>query len=597
MPEEKPDVVEVEHEEFVARAVIENARNMARFSIGQTPSPNFASERVTDLEVARYLSGVEVDDKSLAQKIKEALDRNLADPDGAFQVASVAVAKAEAAKEVASPKQKGFFERVSDKVAKEAGKLIASKSGKRGLAVVSGLSLATTACGQVAQGAESSRPIDLETPTQAAREVFTPTTEAPPTPEATSIPTTEPTPTPTPTPALFEYNFQVGEAGQVPEELRDLISGEVVLNRSEDAGGNISLEEVRREGYTPLVGEGDVLSVEVGEVAFLPFPSELSGYAYSAENSGSGFAAYVDQQGEVRMKMLTTLPVTEDANYVVTFSSNRWGGRGDIYGLILNSAGDIVSRIDIAFTESEELESTIVNGEVRIYIDGERMILEDGKFVRPKAGYSRGLELSALPPELTTEISPEQIRNLRFMDSQGNPLPYGYLGEEEYLTGEGEVGLEILRFHAIFRGRIPDAALPGLPPEALEYSDYYLIEIPQERLDSTTEQYVRTGESQFIIMVSMNDRLAAEIEVYWMSNNQIDFSQLPIPRYTQRPQVGEVFRRMPPGTSIIVGIQNVPNTPEYEWLRDFLLSQEQAIPVETDGWFIPETLFLPGNLR
>jgi hypothetical protein len=170
MPEEKPEIVEVEHEEFVARALIENARNMARYSIGQTPPPNFASERATDMEVARYLSGVEVDDKNLAQDIKEALDRNLADPDGAFQATSLAVGKAIAAEEVASPKERRFLKRVSDKVTKETGQFIASKSGKKGLAVVSGLSLVATACsGNL--GGILARPVDIETPTPVATEV------------------------------------------------------------------------------------------------------------------------------------------------------------------------------------------------------------------------------------------------------------------------------------------------------------------------------------------------------------------------------------------------------------------------------------------
>ena len=210
-------------EKFVAAAIIGNARNMARFSIGQTPPPNFDLERATDLEVARHLSDVQVDDKSLAQNIKEALDRNLTDPDGAFQAASLTVAKAiaTATEEVVLPNERGFFKRVSDKVVKEMGQLIASKSGKKGLAVVSGLSLVATACGQVAQGAEPSRPIDLETPTAVATEVR---------PTSTPFSPVPPTEIATPTPEVVRDEWQVSADGLILYNEAELYGGMFTMN-------------------------------------------------------------------------------------------------------------------------------------------------------------------------------------------------------------------------------------------------------------------------------------------------------------------------------------------------------------------------------
>ena len=209
-------------ERFVAEAIIGNARNMARYSIGQTPPPDFDLERATDLEVARYLSGVEVDDKSLAQEIKEALDKNLADTDGAFQATSLAVGKAIAAEEAASPKERRFLKRVSDKVAKEIGQLIASKSGKRGLAAAAGVSLIATACSNLGSGVLPI-PIDIESPTPRATEVR---------PTSTPFLPVPPTETPTPTEIPVRDEYQVSADGRIFYNEATLAEGLFTINET-----------------------------------------------------------------------------------------------------------------------------------------------------------------------------------------------------------------------------------------------------------------------------------------------------------------------------------------------------------------------------
>ncbi|MFZ5932522.1 MAG: hypothetical protein ACOYT7_00330 [Patescibacteria group bacterium] len=187
MAETTPDVEakEASPEEFAA-LLLENARNMARYSIGETPPPDFSPEGATDLEVAKYLSRVEVDDTKLSKQIKEALDKNLTNPDTIFQAGSLVIAKAEAPKEIATPPQKARLEKLSQKIASKTSKLLDSGLSRRAFlkAAPTLLSVLATSCGVV--DTQANVPLPTEpSPVRTEAPVSTPVEAV----EATQIPT------------------------------------------------------------------------------------------------------------------------------------------------------------------------------------------------------------------------------------------------------------------------------------------------------------------------------------------------------------------------------------------------------------------------
>ncbi|MFZ5932764.1 MAG: hypothetical protein ACOYT7_01675 [Patescibacteria group bacterium] len=184
MAEVKPEEIEVSHEEFVAWT-LENARNMARYSIGETPPPDFALEKASDLEIARYLAQVEVDDSKLSKQIKEALDKNLTDPDTIFQAGSLVIAKSEAAREVASPPHKTRLENLSQKIASQIPKLLDSSTSRRAFlkAAPALLSVLATACGIADTLRNLPWLVEYTYPTPEGTEVVQPTETSTPTPE------------------------------------------------------------------------------------------------------------------------------------------------------------------------------------------------------------------------------------------------------------------------------------------------------------------------------------------------------------------------------------------------------------------------------
>ncbi|HLE49177.1 MAG TPA: hypothetical protein VI819_04085, partial [Patescibacteria group bacterium] len=141
------------------------------------------------------------------------------------------------------------------------------------------------------------------TPTSAA--TLTPSATVTRTPAPSSTSTQTPTPSPTPLPVFirgeFEYDFQ---SGVVPAELVAGGLGEVTFGVAKSAGGEISTEGMKSQNIIPLVKDSATLNAVSGNVVFLPFPEKMltedgQEVSYSVDQSGQGWAAYIDANGNL----------------------------------------------------------------------------------------------------------------------------------------------------------------------------------------------------------------------------------------------------------------------------------------------------------
>ena len=182
---ETPILSEKETQRFLSAAIDSTSGVMARYSLAQTPLPDF--NKGIDEEVAEFLAQVEVDDKVLSARVQGGLERNISE-DALFEAASLTLAKAKLAAEEARGKNKSILERFGDKILDKASEAIAKVGGKRALAATSGIALMATAC--------SARVTPAITPEVATPQAVATETIAAPTPTVEPTPTTEPSPTP-----------------------------------------------------------------------------------------------------------------------------------------------------------------------------------------------------------------------------------------------------------------------------------------------------------------------------------------------------------------------------------------------------------------
>ncbi|HJX59399.1 MAG TPA: hypothetical protein VJ481_02485 [Patescibacteria group bacterium] len=464
-----------------------------------------------------------------------------------------------------------------------------SKIASKTFRVVAGASLVATMVSACARSVETAN-IPPET-LPIATEVF-PTSELTPVP--TEIPSATPEIVPTIIAAQFEYDFDSERPGYIPAELAETgITGEVVFNEARSAGGTIVTEVAKDEGFVPLAVEGGILSAEGGSATFLPHPAEmlyensqgvLQSLRFSQEDSGQGYAAYVDESGIVKLRMLTVLPTPPEGDYMAAVSYDQ-EDRGVVYALRMGSTGRITERTPIVFAEDGQIQTDLVDGRLRIFIDGQRMLMTEGNFETPERGLiGYPIDLGRIP-ELTSPLSPEQTDSMRFVGSDGRALAYGVFNVE---TSDG---WGIWELHGIFRGEIPAELFPE------EYQagvDGFLFEIPTERWDAQSGRFVRAGESQFIIINSLRDPTSEPVEVYFLDGN--DVGQNPPARMISRPEVTETLRGVTPGSSVIIGKQFIYD-PTMAGYNDYdsatIPLLEDGVPtVNTYDGITPSTLYL-----
>ena len=456
--------------------------------------------------------------------------------------------------EITKPRTE-FWQGMSENLRGAAAYLKAEKSkiASKTFRAVAGASLVATmvsSCGPIAR---AEGPGSL-TPTEAvATEVFTPT------PEITPTPTVEPNPTVVP--GQFEYDFQPDRPDYIPAAIAGAGgTGEIGFNVAESGSGEIPTETIKEEGYVPLVVEEGVLSAEVGGVTFLPYPERmlyenesgvLEELRFSLEDSGPGYAAYIDSAGVVRQKMLTLIPNPEAGTLVAAVSFNEQD-RGTVYVLGLSETGSIVTRVRLVFDPDTEIRTSIVNGGARVYLDGERVLIRDNEF-RPaqRVGLvgTAFIELGDIPEELTAPLSPETVSDLRLRDSEGHLIPYGHFNGSEFGLFTPEF---VARFHARIRGVVPAELLTRRGTTPIEF---FLLEIPVEEVDPETGNLEETGMSQFIIQGIPTHPMTSPFTIYWPPEGTLDSSLMRHASGITGSDMAALLRTLPQGTSIIIGEQ------------------------------------------
>ena len=559
-PAEKERALEGEAaRQFVQDGIDSYSVAIARYSLVPTPTPDWRKAVGKEDEIAEFLSEIRIDDETLAARVGN-LSQNPS-PELVAEAASVTIAQAKLRIEEAPPKVKTSLEKFSDRILEKTGNFIAGRGGKKALAATL-IPVLAAACSSPANAVTQPRPIDTQE--SVATEVFTPT------PEITPTPTLEPTPTVVA--GQFEYDFQPDQPGYIPAELAGAGgTGKIVFNIAESAGGEISTDTIKEQGYVPLVVEGRVLSAEVGNASFLPYPEtmlfenesgQLEELTFSLEHSGPGYAAYIDSEGAIRQRMLTLIPTPESGTLVAAVSFNEQD-RGTVYVLGLSDSGSIMQRVSLVFDADTEIRAGTINGNIAVYINGERISLGNREFeTLPQTGIigSLWLEMADMPEEMATPLSTEQVRPFRFTDTQGNPLPYGIYNIPVEPT-PGHPGL-IVEFHVRLLGRIPPEAVaiqPGVDTE------FFLFDIPIEMRDLSTGELVETGERQFGIFPIFTNPLNYPPTVAIVETNNID--SVGIWRRIPPLDLVHLYENLPMGSSIIVG---------------FGFHQEHSIPIEED---------------
>jgi len=289
-------------------------------------------------------------------------------------------------------------------------------------------------------------------------------------------------PIPTTVPGDFEYDFDPTRPGYIPAELAGAGGlGEIIFNSSVSGGGEIITDVMKEEGLVPLVAEGAVLSAESGHAVFLPYPERMSyetpeevleELTFSQEDSSIGIAAYVDADGVVRQRMLIQIPTPTEGEYIAGISYNS-EDLGTVYLLRLATDGNILERARLVFSADTDISIQQAEGRVRLFINGERVVLQNGefeRFVRQVGVISiRDYYAQGITQEMREPLGQDRVRRIYYED--GTTIPFGYLSQykEEHSTRLGEVSIEY--FSGVVRGWIPE-----------ESGDHYrgslVVEIP-----------------------------------------------------------------------------------------------------------------------
>jgi hypothetical protein len=401
-----------------------------------------------------------------------------------------------------------------------------------------------------------------------------------PTDPAEDTPSPEPTSVPTSIPGEFEYDFDSNRPGDIPGELEGAGgTQEVVFSIAESSNGSINTDILKERGFVPIVAEqaGDgVLGAEMGRISFLPYPAEmlfenmrgeLEEVSFSEENSLPGVESYVDSRGIVRSRMVTTLPTPEEGHYTSAVGFNP-ENPGVVYGFRLGQNGQILEQLPLVFDANTEIITTLVNGGARIYIDGERILPVNGEFeAQPRTGLVGAgfIELANIPNEQRAPLDTERVATLRFKDSTGNPLPYGYFNEYDGNTSTPDF---VIRFHARLRGRVPLESLqrqPGIQAQA------FLLEIPVEEVSPENRRFEETGLSQFMLLFIPTDPRNTPPNIYWLEDRTVTTETYPSYPPLPYAEVARVLGGLPQGASIIIGEQF------YSTELQGLIDQENAI--------------------
>jgi hypothetical protein len=275
-----------------------------------------------------------------------------------------------------------------------------------------------------------------------------------PTELVTPVPTEEtPEPAPTVVVGAFEYNFKPEKPGYIPAELPSAGGVEkIIFNKAKSAGGEINTGQMKKEGYVPLAVEGGILSAEIKNLIFLPYPSKilyensqgmLEELDYSLEHSGQGFAAYVDKEGNVRRKMLIILPLVDES--VLLFSrgyeidnsqSENWYG-SDEEPIVLKTPFEVKVKVGYEGPETGDGVSVSISGRInqtgkewweginRLYIwsrpNGKiELEFHDGRGAA--SAIWMGLAGVRAGDELTFRFHDPQGKKLSIYDAEGNLL-------------------------------------------------------------------------------------------------------------------------------------------------------------------------------
>ena len=207
--------------------------------------------------------------------------------------------------------------------------------------------------------------------TQTPIRTFAPTLTPTPAVTSSSTPTPEPSPTPIPTsvPGEFEFPFQ---PGFIPAELEAGGLGEVTFGVAKSAGGEISTEGMKSQNIIPLVKDSATLNAVSGNVVFLPFPEKMltedgQEVSYSVDQSGQGWAAYIDANGNLLRKMVTRIP---NGGTIVAGVSFNPSDRGTVYAVKLNDSGEILGKARVVFDAQTSISLVFEAGKVDINIGG-----------------------------------------------------------------------------------------------------------------------------------------------------------------------------------------------------------------------------------
>ena len=183
---------------------------------------------------------------------------------------------------------------------------------------------------------------------------------------------------------------------------------------AESAGGEISTEGMKSQNIIPLVKDGSILNAVSGNVVFLPFPEKMltedgQEVSYSVDQSGQGWAAYIDTSGNLLRKMITRIPNAATIDAGVSFNSSD---RGTVYAVKLSESGEVQGKARLVFDAQTTLSVVFEAGEVAIDVNNQPVApdYQTGNWEVDSLQklYSR-LNAAGLifPPETTTRITQE----------------------------------------------------------------------------------------------------------------------------------------------------------------------------------------------
>ncbi|OGY18131.1 MAG: hypothetical protein A2900_05480 [Candidatus Chisholmbacteria bacterium RIFCSPLOWO2_01_FULL_50_28] len=188
-------------------------------------------------------------------------------------------------------------------------------------------------------------------------------------------------------------------------------------------------------------------------------------------------------------------------------------------------------------------------------------------FVRD-TGFALVKEWMNIPESMLKPLSVERTQSMRFVDGQGDPLPYGYIGymrqgmlaldgihKTWYLSDpvvSGDEGVNVL-LHGRLRGVLADLHQlpPGFNPDYT--TRWAILEFPIERVDPATGDLRWTGDSQFAAVGLQygpgNDII--RIPVRFLEGRNIE-NQKVLGRTPTT--ITDIIQQMPEGASVILGV-------------------------------------------